>query len=358
VCSIPKDVGSRSDFVALSFDEAHGRVPKPVETQVTLRALERPVFAYGYQMVDNRSGNGDGRVQKGENFTMYLTVKNIGKGRSYETQVNLKNLSGDGVLLHEGRFDVSNLAPGESRKLAFTFDVQPKIESNEAKFEISVSDRDLRETVGEKIRLPISLPAAFTPASGTVKSKGGDVFLLESPDATGRVFGKLTGSAEVMAKVAEFTKVKLDASRFAFVRTADVADGGAASSAGLFDDVMGHMPPNFEIAPPEVATRATSVTVRGSVSDGNRILDGYVFVGSRKIFYQSNRNGADPKKMAFQTDVPLRPGINVITVVARESADTTGRRTFVVRRDGPNGEYLATPKNDDELSENAGAGDD
>jgi len=262
------------------------------------------------------------------------------------------------VLLHEGRFDVSNLAPGESRKLAFTFDVQPKIESNEAKFEISVSDRDLRETVGEKIRLPISLPAAFTAASGTVKSKGGDVFLLESPDATGRVFGKLTGSAEVMAKVAEFTKVKLDASRFAFVRTADVTDGGAASSAGLFDDVMGHMPPNFEIAPPEVATRAPSITVRGSVSDGNRILDGYVFVGSRKIFYQSNRNGADPKKMAFQTDVPLRPGINVITVVARESADTTGRRTFVVRRDGPNGEYLATPKNDDELSENAGAGDD
>lgn len=354
VCAIPKDVSTRSDFVTVSFDEARSRVPAPALTQITMRALERPVFAYGYQMVDNRGGNGDGRVQKGENFTMYLTVKNVGKGRSYETQVNLKNLSGDSVLLHEGRFDVSNLSPGESRKLAFTFDVQPKIEVNEAKFEISVTDRDLRESVGEKIRLPISLPAALTAASGTVKAKGGDVFVLESPDATGRVFGKLVGSAEVMGKAGDFTKVKLDATRFAFVRSADVEPGAAAGPV-VFDDVMGHMPPNFEVAIPDVATRGNSIHVKGILSDGNRILDGYVFVGSKKIFYQSNRNGADPKKMGFQTEVPLRPGVNVITVVARESPDTTGRRTFVVRRDGPNGEYLPTPKNDDELSENAGA---
>jgi carboxyl-terminal processing protease len=284
-------------------------------------------------------------------------VKNVGKGRSYETQVNLKNLSGDSVLLHEGRFDVSNLAPGESRRLAFTFDVQPKIEVNEAKFEISVTDRDLRESVGEKIRLPISLPATITAASGTIKAKGGDVFVLESPDAAGRVFGKLTGSADVMGKSGDFTKIKLDASRFAFVRSADVIAGGAAGPV-VFDDVMGHSPPNFDVTVPDVATRGPSINVKGLLTDGNRILDGYVFVGARKIFYQSNRNGADPKKMVFQTEVPLRPGINVITVVARESPDTTGRRTFVVRRDGPNGEYMATPKNDDELSENAGAGDE
>ena len=68
------------------------------------------------------------------------------------------------------------------------------------------------------------------------------------------------------------------------------------------------------------------------------------------MFYRSNRNGADPKKMAFDADVPLRPGVNVVTVVARENPDTTTRRTFIVRRDGPNGELLPTPKTDDELT--------
>jgi carboxyl-terminal processing protease len=36
--------------------------------------------------------------------------------------------------------------------------------------------------------------------------------------------------------------------------------------------------------------------------------------------------------------------VNVITVVARESEDTASRYTMIVRRDGPNGEALPTPK--------------
>ena len=44
--------------------------------------------------------------------------------------------------------------------------------------------------------------------------------------------------------------------------------------------------------------------------------------------------------MAFDADLPLRPGVNVVTIVARENPDTTSHRTFIVRRDGPNGELL------------------
>ena len=54
---------------------------------------------------------------------MYLTVKNVGRGRSFETQANLRDLSGDGLLLHEGRFDISNMMPGDTKRVAFTFDL-------------------------------------------------------------------------------------------------------------------------------------------------------------------------------------------------------------------------------------------
>ena len=55
--------------------------------------------------------------------------------------------------------------------------------------------------------------------------------------------------------------------------------------------------------------------------------------------------------MTFDADLPLRPGVNVVMIVARENPDTTSRRTFIVRRDGPGGELLPTPKTDEELSE-------
>jgi carboxyl-terminal processing protease len=49
--------------------------------------------------------------------------------------------------------------------------------------------------------------------------------------------------------------------------------------------------------------------------------------------------------------------VNVVTLVARENPDTTTHRTFIVRRDGPAGELLQTPKTDDELSETGGEDD-
>ena len=74
--------------------------------------------------------------------------------------------------------------------------------------------------------------------------------------------------------------------------------------------------------------------MHATASDDARLLDAFIFVGARKVFYRSNRNGTDPKKMAFDADLPLRPGVNVVTVVARENPDTTTRRTYIVRRDG------------------------
>ena len=103
--------------------------------------------------------------------------------------------------------------------------------------------------------------------------------------------------------------------------------------------------------------REDKILIKGTATDPDKILDGYVFVGNRKVFYRSNRNGSDPKRMTIEAPVPLRPGVNVITVVARENVDTIGRKTLIVRRDGPNGEILATPKGEEDLEGGGGADD-
>lgn len=358
VCRIPRDALTRSDGIKLHFDEARGRAPADAETRVSVKALERPVFAYSYQIEDNRRGNGDGRVQKGEQMTMFLTVKNVGKGRSYETQANLRNLSGDGLLLHEGRFDISNMNPGDSKKVAFTFDVEPQLADPEAKVELSISDRDLRENVVEKVRMPVASPIAITAGGGAMHAKSSGASLLEAPEASGRAFGKLPGGAgaQVLGTAGEYVKIGLGDGRFGFARTSELEQGQAAAAA--FEDIFAHAPPAIEIGATVLATKDAHTIVKGIASDSERLLDAYIFVGARKVFYRSNRNGTDAKRMPFEADLPLRPGVNIVTVMARENPDTLGRKTFIVRRDGPNGELLVTPKTEEELSESGAASDD
>jgi carboxyl-terminal processing protease len=357
ICHVPKEALTRADGIKVHFEEARGHAPADAETRATVKALERPTFGYTYDIVDNRDGaNGDGRLQRGEGVTMYLTVKNVGKGRSYETQANVRNLSGDGLLLHEGRFDLSNMMPGESKHATFTFDVQQQLADAEAKLELSISDEDLREGVVEKIRMPISPAAAITPANLAVRAKGAGASLLASPDASALVFGRLGAgtTAQEVGVAGDWVKVALGNNRFGFVRSSEVDAGGTAPPVVAFDETMAHAPPQLDLSAAVLATRDAHTTVKGGASDSDRLLDAFIFVGSRKVFYRSNRNGADPKRMSFDADLPLRPGVNIVQVVARENPETTSRRTFIIRRDGANGELLQTPKtDDDDLSESS-----
>jgi carboxyl-terminal processing protease len=346
VCKIPMDALDRSDGLKVHFDGAGGHAPASVEIRPTIEALQRPLFQYAYQIADDVAGNGDGLAQKGEQFTMYLVARNVGPGRSYETQANLSNRSGDGVLLRKGRFDISNMQPGETREVAFTFDVEPQLADADAVLGLTVGDRDLREFANEKVVLPVAAPIDVQAASGAVTTKG-DSLLYPDAARSGGAFGKLgRGAALKRVGLANgMTKVELAPGRFAFVASGDLADGGAPSSSVTFEQIYTHAPPTLQVQADAIATRSDKVKVRIGASDTERLLDLYMFVGARKLYYQSNRNGADPKSAGFEFDAPLEPGVNFITVVARKNADTTTRRTVVVRRDAADGSILKTPTN-------------
>jgi carboxyl-terminal processing protease len=284
-----------------------------------------------------------------------LTIKNIGKGRSFDTSASLRNLAGDGLLLHDGRFDGISLMPGEARKVAFTFDIQPLLSESEAKVELAIRDEELREGVLEKVRIPIQDPVAVVASAGAARPKGASADLFGAADGGARPFARLSaGAAAAVAGTAgAFTKIALGDGRFAFARSAELTTAGSAPAVVALEEGMAHAPPALEIPQLQLVSRETHTPIRVTATDDAQLLDAYIFVGVRKVFYRSNRDGPDPRKMSFDADLPLRPGVNVVTVVARENPDTTSRRTFIVRRDGPGGELLATPKTDDELSETA-----
>lgn len=347
-CLIPKDAVTRQDVVKVRFSVENGEPPPDAELRPTVKALPQPNFAYTYQVVDNRPGNGDGQVTRGEGVTVYLNVENTGQGPSHETQALLRNLTGDGLLLHGGRFDISNMQPGETRQVALTFDVLKSLQDNLAKVEISVVDRDLRVAASEKIDIPIVESGfAVQDSSGWLRAKQ-EVPVRGQPLAVAGVVGLLGQNSQVklLGRFGEFAKVALGEGRFGFVEHSGLTPVNQGPEAVRFQPLMTHSPPSLEVEPAALATREPSVMIRGVARDADQVRDTYIFVRSQKVFYRSNRNGSDPKSMNFEHQVELQPGVNVITVVARENEDVATTETLVVRRDGPNGEALPTPKRD------------
>jgi carboxyl-terminal processing protease len=344
--------------VKIHFDALEGHTPATAELRPTIEALPRPQFQYSYQIADNLEGsNGDGLIQRGEMVTVFLTVKNVGKGRSLDTQANLANRSGDGVLLKNGRFQLDAMDPGAVREVAFTFEVQPQLAEEEVVLGLSVGDRDLREFANEKIRIPVRPKATLEAQRGTVTAKEGT--MLYGDVAQDRPpFGVLPAGAVLPVvgrssdpKRGTMTKVMLAPERFAFLKEGTFDVGGQAPSANdavAYLPMFSHAPPALVIKAAERATRGDKVRIDVEATDSERLLDMYLFVGSRKLHYQSNRNGADPKRATFSFEAPLQPGVNLISVIARESPDTTTARTVVVRRDAPDGSILKTPKHQDD----------
>ena len=346
VCKIPLDADTRSDVVKVRFFAEGSEPPQEGEVRTTITAQPQPIFAYTYQVADNRPGNGDGQIARGEGATVYMTVKNVGKGKSFETQANLRNLTGDGLLLHAGRFDVSNMKPGDTRTVAFSFDVLDELQENFVNFELSVTDRDLRVGSSEKVKLPLTKsPLALVKAQGKVA-------LLNPAGVRGQPLGAAPVLGEVdkgavldkLATFGPYTKVGLGDDRFGFVETKALKDGAAGPVKVSLKPLLSHSPPLLEVNPAKLSVRDAKVHIEGQANDSDKVLDTFIFVGSRKVFYQSNRKAEDQTKLKFSLDADLQPGINVITVVARESEDTTSRYTMIVRRDGAGGEALKTTR--------------
>ncbi|MDB4975783.1 MAG: Carboxyl-terminal protease [Myxococcaceae bacterium] len=342
-CALPEDATDRADGIHIVFEEAHAHAPPQSDVRTTVKSLERPQFSYQYQVADP-NGDGDGRIERGESATVFFDVQNTGKGKALNVTANLRNLGGPGVLLRDGRFELKEMPAGEARRVAFTFDVLPDFEGDHAEVEVSVADIELREFASEKLRINIEPKAVDAPApkTGVVLVKDGSP-IMAGPDVNARTIARATEgvvSFPAEATIGDFVRVSLGQGRPGWVASKYLATGVVPAGKIAFD--KSRMPPRLNVDYGHaLVTRTRMLKLAGKASDDFRIRDVYIFVGAKKVFYQAN--GGDTKELAFNADLPLEPGINYVSVFARENQDVVTRDTFVVRRDGDNGELLKTP---------------
>jgi carboxyl-terminal processing protease len=344
---VPTSMITRTDELKATLSSQRGTMKASgADLLVNIEGKPRPLFAYGYQTIDDQKGsNHDGQVQRGEQVRLLVTVKNLGQGRAIHTEAVLRNGMGqEGIMISAGRFDAKDLGPGETKTFSFVYEVGNEFKGDEYQLELAVGDTVLGESVTDKIKIKVAPPGpAPEVAAGTATIAHEGAALRETANEGALLVGRAPqGSAfKVSGKLGAFTRLDLENNRSAFVATADITSGGAVH--GALVPAWQVTPPVLTVSAPTIATGDT-VHLRGHVTDDHLVRDVFVRVYNRnakvpvkKVFYQPNRLSGDRTKMDFDTDIPLWAGSNLVQVFARESNDVQSLQTVVVlKRAGSN----------------------
>jgi carboxyl-terminal processing protease len=338
-CRIPMDTPSRQDTANIRFEAANGEPPPSGELRTSIEALPPPAFQWSHQLVDDREGNGDGLLEPTERATLYVTVKNVGPGRSPAAEANLRSLSGGAVLVRAGRFSLSSMNPGEAREVKFTVDLLKRPPKDVLELELSTLDRELHIVASEIIRLPVPQSGLAVESGSGFSTVATSTQVRKQPlpgaDSAGAL--EQRSLVERRGQYGGFVKVGLGGSRFGFVPADSLLPATGRTARFRFTPSTASAAPRIEIAPLARDYRGPVARITGTAIDSDRVL---AFSGNRKVFYQSGEAGSAPTRLPFEFDVSLNPGANVITLVARGRDTTSSPVRVVLRRYGPNGETL------------------
>jgi len=345
---IPKDAIARVDRISFDLKEARGATANVTPIEATLEAAARPTFSYSHHLIDE--GNGDGLLQRREKHRMKVMIKNTGAGAAPETTAILRNASGDGVQLASSRMEVGALAPGATKSIEFSFTVQPDLKPDEVVIELMIYDAQLGAQAGEKLKFPVLSSGGSVAAAGGVVEAKGDLDAREGASADAAIVARIKKGARFkrLGTIGPFTKIELDGAP-AFVASASLGSSGGKP---------GNLPAvtYYQVTPPAVAlelstfqTAADKFKLTGTVIDETKVEDVQIFVSNsgakmetRKVFYKSNRGVSKPGTLPFVVDVPVWPGSNHITIVARENTDVRTIQSVVIFRE-PVKTAAATP---------------
>jgi len=352
---LPQFLPAVRENLTLVFAEANGNAPEEQKVSADVGEVSRPSFAWTYQVMDR-----DGLAQPGETVDVQVDVRNTGAGRSSKgTFVSLRNSANDKIFMKRGRAVLGEIKPGESRSATLSLEVKPGFDDKGGvPLKIEVGDRDMWEFSSAKIVLPgAAAPPPYQEVSGSLKVES-DASVLAAPLAGAPLLAEARRGTvlPVGATAGDWVKVEWTKGRWGFV---PAASGTLERRPQKADP---RLAPAVQRDPPDVSlsgidtTRGPVVTdqdkfkLSGTAADASGLMDVRVFVDNEKVFFKTARGvegtASDGKgeakpgvtrapKIPFSVEFPLKPGNNMVLVVAREDEDFASQRTLVIHRRGP-----------------------
>jgi carboxyl-terminal processing protease len=342
---LPKGTDSRRDEVAIHFEDDAGKAPPELATSFGVVEVSKPMFAFSVQLEDKAGGNGDGLAQRGETFNVRVDVRNVGTGSSGDkTYVSLKNLGDEKLFIKKGREVLGAIKPGESKSASMEVELRRGSKSDELPFRVQIVDEKMDEFVSEKLDWPVAKdePAVLL-SKGTVRIEAAEALLRTgaAPSAWPIATAKKGTTLAADARVGEFWRVEWQKGRYAFVADADVKVTKAPRT-GAVTEAWQREPPRVSIVPDpmkgspvvegETFRLQGTASVPPSIEGGGKLRDVFVFVNDQKVFFKVVPEATTASSLDFEASLPLKPGNNVVTVVAREDDEFQTRRSVVIYR--------------------------
>jgi carboxyl-terminal processing protease len=360
---IPQNSLSRRDELIIKFSEFNGHAPENIKSSISIDELPKPVFSYSHQIIDEGdglTGNGDGIIQKGEVVDLVLFVKNIGKGTSEKNIIALRDLNHKEVFIERGKMELGELPPGESKSFKLKLSVRDTLEADSFSVDITIADTTFGTRISGKLEFNVDQNSNGEKMQLTKK-------VLEVNDNYTPIYNGKSTSTPVIAYADKGTiltadeetqswyRVKMPEGRFGWIPSdkAEINKLADANQQKALDLFLQNVPPQIELdtQSPHDTFRQEHLSLSGIARDDNTIKYVYILVNDDKVFYKSNRNAseADKPSLSFASDIPLKDGPNIISIVARDNQDLLSTKSFVVTRI-PSPEVIKTASSEKDKS--------
>lgn len=343
---IPQNSLSRRDELIIKFSEFNGHAPENIKSSILIDELPKPVFSYSHQIIDEGeglTGNGDGIIQKGEVVDLVLFVKNIGNGTSEKNIIALRDLNHKEVFIERGKMELGELPPGESKSFKLKLSVRDTLEADSFSVDITIADTTFGTRISGKLEFNVDQNGNGEKIQLTEK-------VLEVNDNYTPIYNGKSSSTPVIAYADKETiltadeetrtwyRVKMPEGRFGWIPSDKVeinklAGANQQNALGLF---LQNVPPQIELDTqnPHDTFRQEHLSLSGIARDDNTIKYVYILVNDDKVFYKSNKSAsaADKSNLSFTSNIPLKDGPNIISIVTGDNQDLLSTKSFVVTK--------------------------
>ena len=336
---IPNGLSGRVDTLNMRFFSHTQDLKVSAAGQIGIAGSPQPRLQVALSFSDAKDS--DGLLAAQETGVFRIRVTNVGDGPTGDATLMLKNLTGEEVQLLSTRADLRNLAPGQKRDLSFQ--IKANSEAGELPWRFVVEIKDCH--FGTNIEIPWSvmrkqgdLPVS-KPLSGWFQLDR-EAELWDTPwPATQKLQGKLTvgSSLKVTKEINGFVQVTVGGSTSPLYLKKDVGTVKKTSNKGvILPEFYVYSPPMIDaVKLPAGPVKAAPVTVTGELQDPDGLRDLIIVVSNlkanvyaKKVAYSAF--GAGTSKSAFSAPVPLWPGVNVITITARDTSRAAESKNLIL----------------------------
>lgn len=346
---LPKDVVTRKDLLSIELRDVAKEKLQEINLALDIDGLGRPKLAHNIFVDDSKQGNGDGAVQQNEEVELVVWLKNIGDGKAFEPTVLLRNESGSKVFLKTGRVQMGELGVNQEASARFNFRV--KEPADLVDFEVQVFDGQMRDIWRDKLSVDVRKKTKLKPKKANFILSAKTASLYKEPSDKAHVIASAKEGLvmESLGEIGSYYLVKADENLIAYVKKAVVKEHAGknmeAKKASEFYTI------NYERLPAKVNlafnggerwTKKSEGSVGIDIADSSKLSELLLYVNMKKVLYKSLSSSKGNEKLTH--NVSLKPGINIISLLAKEDAVYGQRENITVFYDELNRTILMPEK--------------